>query len=52
MESEPPSIYTLPLFPLHSVLFPQFLLQLHIFEERYKAMINQCIEQNQPLASC
>jgi uncharacterized protein len=44
----PPRIYTLPLFPLHSVLFPQFLLQLHIFEERYKVMINGCIERNSP----
>jgi|SRR5579871_2824700 len=44
----PPHIYTLPLFPLHSVLFPQFLLQLHVFEERYKVMINGCIERNSP----
>jgi Lon protease-like protein len=43
-----PRIYTLPLFPLHSVLFPHFLLQLHIFEERYKVMINGCIERNSP----
>jgi Lon protease-like protein len=43
-----PHIYTLPLFPLHSVLFPQFLLQLYIFEERYKVMINGCVEHNRP----
>ncbi len=43
-----PRIYTLPLFPLHSVQFPQFPLQLHIFEERYKAMINACIDSNAP----
>jgi len=44
----PPRIYTLPLFPLHSVLFPHFLLQLHVFEERYKVMINGCIDRNSP----
>ena len=48
MSVEPPRIYTLPLFPLGSVLFPQFPLQLHIFEERYKAMINKCIENDMP----
>lgn len=49
MASNPSStIYTLPLFPLHSVLFPQFPLQLHIFEERYKVMMNACIERDQP----
>jgi Lon protease-like protein len=49
MSAEPPlPIYTLPLFPLHSVLFPKFPLQLHIFEERYKVMINGCIERDAP----
>ena len=48
MSAAPPKIYTLPLFPLHSVLFPQFPLQLHIFEERYKAMIGACIENETP----
>ena len=44
----PPPIYTLPLFPLHFVLFPQFPLQLQVFEDRYHAMISQCIEREQP----
>jgi uncharacterized protein len=35
----------LPLFPLHSVLFPGAPLRLHIFEERYKRMINRCINE-------
>jgi len=39
---------SLPLFPLNTVLFPGMQLQLHIFEERYKLMINNCIETNQP----
>jgi Lon protease-like protein len=38
----------LPLFPLNTVLFPGMSLSLHIFEERYKAMIGQCIKTAQP----
>ncbi len=34
----------LPLFPLPLVLFPRTPLPLHIFEERYKEMIGQAIE--------
>ncbi|HMA37185.1 MAG TPA: LON peptidase substrate-binding domain-containing protein [Chloroflexia bacterium] len=33
----------LPLFPLGSVLFPGFGVQLHIFEERYKQMVADCL---------
>ncbi|MCI0395420.1 MAG: LON peptidase substrate-binding domain-containing protein [Chloroflexi bacterium] len=40
--------FELPLFPLHTVLFPGMPLALHIFEERYKLMIGQCIEERQP----
>ena len=38
----------LPLFPLNTVLFPGMVLPLHIFEERYKLMINRCIEEERP----
>lgn len=38
----------LPIFPLNSVLFPGMPLRLHIFEERYKEMINECIENQSP----
>lgn len=38
----------LPLFPLFSVLFPGATLPLHIFEERYKEMINFCVERQSP----
>ena len=31
-----------PLFPLGSVLFPHMPMSLHIFEERYKAMMRDC----------
>ena len=34
-----------PLFPLGLVLIPRELVPLHIFEERYKQMIGECIEQ-------
>ena len=35
----------LPLFPLDVVLFPGEDLPLHIFEPRYRLMINECNEQ-------
>ncbi len=38
----------LPLFPLDTVLFPGMILPLHIFEERYKVMINECLLEQQP----
>ncbi len=38
----------LPLFPLNTVLFPNMPLQLHIFEERYKMMVNECIDTQSP----
>ena len=34
----------LPLFPLGMVLFPNQALPLHIFEERYKLMIGDCLQ--------
>jgi Lon protease-like protein len=40
--------YELRLFPLNTVLFPGMVLPLHIFEERYKQMISECIEESQP----
>jgi Lon protease-like protein len=33
-----------PLFPLGLVLIPHELVPLHIFEERYKLMIGECLE--------
>ncbi len=38
----------LPLFPLNVVLFPDSRLELHVFEERYRIMIEEVIE-NQSL---
>lgn len=34
-----------PLFPLGLVLIPHELVPLHIFEERYKLMIGECLDQ-------
>jgi Lon protease-like protein len=33
-----------PLFPLEVVVLPTELLPLHIFEERYKVMIEECLD--------
>ena len=35
----------LPLFPLDLVLLPGVPLPLHIFEPRYKEMIQECLDQ-------
>lgn len=35
----------LPLFPLGTVLFPGLVLPLHIFEERYRRLIGDLLEQ-------
>lgn len=35
----------LKLFPLNLVAFPSKLIPLHIFEERYKRMISNCIDE-------
>lgn len=37
----------LRLFPLPAVLFPGTVLNLHIFEERYKKMIAECLESGE-----
>jgi len=36
----------IPLFPLNIVLLPETPIPLHIFEERYKEMVNLCLESN------
>ncbi len=38
----------LPLFPLNSVLCPGIALPLHIFEERYRAMVSHCLQTTSP----
>jgi Lon protease-like protein len=38
----------LPLFPLHTVLFPGMAMPLHIFEPRYRLMVNECLSRGAP----
>jgi Lon protease-like protein len=40
-----PSIERFPLFPLGLVLLPREVVPLHIFEERYKTMIGECLDE-------
>jgi ATP-dependent Lon protease len=40
------SMRTLPLFPLPIVLFPGTAQALHIFEPRYRAMVESCLESD------
>ena len=37
-----------PLFPLHTVLAPGIALPLHVFEERYRVMVRQCLDTSAP----
>lgn len=42
-----PDLSEIPLFPLPEVvLFPGCLLPLHIFEQRYREMVNDCLDQD------
>lgn len=41
-------MYEIPLFPLNTVLFPHMPISLHIFEPRYKIMIEQRLNTGQP----
>ena len=40
----------LPVFPLHTVLFPHLPLPLHVFEERYRAMAKDLTADSSPYA--
>lgn len=42
----------IPIFPLHSVLFPEGPLPLKIFEPRYTDMISQCLKSNTDFGIC
>jgi Lon protease-like protein len=41
-----------PLFPLHTVLFPGGLLPLRIFEQRYLEMAKACLRDQAPFGVC
>jgi uncharacterized protein len=38
----------LPLFPLNTVLFPHATIRLHVFEERYRLMVQECVDLDKP----
>jgi Lon protease-like protein len=38
----------LPLFPLKTVLCPGIALPLHVFEDRYRALVRHCIDTTSP----
>ncbi len=38
----------LPLFPLDNVLFPDMLMPLHIFEPRYRLLVDRSLEKDAP----
>lgn len=44
----PHELEELPLFPLSTVLFPYAQLQLHVFEDRYRQMVRECLEFDRP----
>jgi Lon protease-like protein len=48
----PQVIQHLPLFPLNAVLFPDGLLPLRIFEQRYLAMMKACLKESTPFGVC
>lgn len=36
-----------PIFPLNTVLFPRMPLPLHVFEDRYRRLIEWCVDQKE-----
>ncbi len=42
----------LPLFPLGTVALPGMTVPLHVFEDRYRAMVEDLLEQPDPEARC
>lgn len=43
---------TIPIFPLHAVLFPGGTLPLRIFEPRYLEMVSTCMKENKGFGVC
>lgn len=46
--TETQSLHSLPLFPLNTVLFPEGLLSLQVFEVRYLDMARKCQQAGAP----
>jgi uncharacterized protein len=45
-----PATFTVPVFALGTVLFPDGLLPLRVFEPRYRTMVRDCLDQERPFA--
>ncbi len=43
---------TIPIFPLNTVLYPQGILPLRIFEPRYLDMVSECFKENKDFGVC
>src|ERR1041384_4190288 len=43
-----PPTFDLPLFPLQTVLFPDGLLSLKVFEARYLDLVGNCLRESKP----
>ncbi|WP_323122982.1 LON peptidase substrate-binding domain-containing protein [Burkholderia alba] len=52
MSSLSTTLIDLPLFPLHTVLFPGGLLPLKVFEARYLDMARACLRDDVPFGVC
>jgi hypothetical protein len=52
MSSNSAVLADIPLFPLHTVLFPDGLLPLKIFEARYLDMARDCLREKTPFGVC
>jgi Lon protease-like protein len=52
MSSTPSVLADVPLFPLHTVLFPDGLLPLKIFEARYLDMARDCLRDKTSFGVC
>lgn len=42
----------MPMFPLGSVLFPTMILPLHVFEERYRRLVDDCLNGDREFGVC
>lgn len=50
--SVPDRTREIPLFPLNTVLFPEGLLPLRVFEQRYLEMTKACLRDGAPFGVC
>lgn len=50
--SRPERRVQIPLFPLNTVLFPDGVLPLRVFEARYMDMVRECMKKSTPFGVC